>query len=116
MNVLEGLYLGIVGFLYYVTGISTAKKLEKISGGVLTSIKLRLKFDVADFEGNGSLDYDQFFRFTKSIGLDLSKSEAKLAFHQLDNNKSKRVDFEEICKFWDGYKFETERISSEEEH
>ncbi len=112
---MEGLFLCFIGFLYYVTGISTAKKLGEISGGVVTSIKLRLKFDVADFEGNGDLDYDQFCRFLKSIGLDLSESESKLAFHQLDKNKNKRIDFEEICKFWDGYKFETERVSKEEE-
>uniref|UniRef100_A0A7S2RE92 EF-hand domain-containing protein n=1 Tax=Eucampia antarctica TaxID=49252 RepID=A0A7S2RE92_9STRA len=109
INLVAGCFMCFVGIIYYIIGLSIAKKFEKIRTGVFGNINLRIKFQTADTNGTGFLNMEEFHKLLQELEVDLDKRETKMAFSQLDKNGDYVVSFEEFEKFCEEFKFGREQ-------
>ena len=61
---------------------------------------LQEQFALADIDGRGQLTLNQFRMFSDTLGLGLSKRESEATFMKIDKDRSGRISFEEVQKWW----------------
>ncbi len=65
-----------------------------------TKLELQAHFANIDTDGSGSIDYEEFCRLLRSLGLSRIDDIARLAFEAIDTNGDNEIDFDEFCAWW----------------
>ena len=75
--------------------MATALNLDAVSGE--DAEKLRLAFDVADVNGNGSIDRNELKTLLEHMGHEVSEAQVgtMMGLHDEDGNGS--LEFDEVC-------------------
>ncbi len=63
-------------------------------------LELQAHFANIDTNGSGSIDYEEFSRLLRSMGLSRVDDIARLAFEAMDTNGDNEIDFDEFCAWW----------------
>lgn len=63
-------------------------------------MELQAHFADIDTNGSGSIDYEEFSRLLRSMGLSRVDGIARLAFESMDKNDDSKIDFDEFCSWW----------------
>lgn len=64
------------------------------------SEEVRTHFSNIDTDGSGSIDYEEFSRLLRSLGLSRVDDIARLAFESIDINGDNEIDFGEFRTWW----------------
>merc|ERR1719336_3162975 len=78
---------------------ATMAKVESKLANDFTTIddsKVREVFDRVDTDGNGTISFREFCFAMEELGLDWSIDVAKATFKEIDENKNKRLEFDEF--------------------
>ena len=62
--------------------------------------ELQTQFAKIDKDGSGSIDYEEFSRLLRSMGLSRVDEIARHAFESMDKNGDSEIDFDEFCTWW----------------
>jgi len=63
--------------------------------------ELQAHFTNIDTDDSGAIDFDEFSRLLRSLGLSRTDEIARLAFDAMDKNGNNKVDFKEFCAWWE---------------
>jgi COPI associated protein len=107
-DVVVGLYVCLVGLIFILVGRTTEKKLTDLRRTVVSTAELQEKFALADADGKGSLNLDQFGVLIHSLGLDLTRREVESTFMQFG---VLRISYEIFMQWWND-----EAIASDDFH
>jgi calmodulin len=64
--------------------------------------ELRKEFILADLDGDGRIDYREFQRLLQGLDADMSESEMKIGFDEVDTNRDGLIDCQEFVDWWSG--------------
>ncbi len=64
------------------------------------TMELRTQFASIDTDGSGSIDYEEFSRLLRSMGLSRVDDIVRLAFESMDKSGDNEIDFEEFRAWW----------------
>jgi hypothetical protein len=98
VDIIVGLYVSFVGLIFLLVGYSAEKKLSELRRTAVSTSDLQEKFALADADGKGALNLDQFKVLINSLGFDLTKREAESTFVQFGVD---RVTYEQLMQWWD---------------
>ena len=100
LNVISGVYMCVVGVVFFLVGKRTAAKLRKLRQYMYTEQTMREQFREADVENDG-LDVGQFRTLCFNLGLDLTQRECEAAFGRIKSkSNSKRLKYEDFQAWW----------------
>lgn len=101
LDVIVGVYVAVVGVLFWLVGRSAAKKMSDLRRSAVTPQQLQSHFATADVDGKGSLTMQQFRSLTNSLGMDLTRREVETTFaQQFDCGEKERVSYDTILHWW----------------
>jgi len=63
-------------------------------------LELQAHFANIDTDGSGSIDYEEFCRLLRSMGLSRVDDITRIAFESIDKNGDSEIDFDEFCAWW----------------
>lgn len=100
LNVAIGFYMCVVAATYIFMGYQSAKKLSALRRALYTEEELLEKFQNADIEQRGTLNFDQFKLLLNSFNLDLTTPEAETTFREVERSADGRISFDEFKDWW----------------
>mmetsp|Transcript_3463 Transcript_3463/g.4678 ORF Transcript_3463/g.4678 Transcript_3463/m.4678 type:complete len:244 (-) Transcript_3463:257-988(-) len=106
-NILDwavGGFMMFVGFTAVSVGAITAIKMRRLRLSISTEEELKKQWQMADVDGNGTLDIKELSIFASNAGLNMTRNEIAAAFDAMDRNFDEKVQFEEFYLWWTGGK------------
>lgn len=64
--------------------------------------ELREGFDLADLNGDGRLELDEFIAFASDLIEGSTRQELRIGFAEIDRNHNGTIDFDEFAAWWTG--------------
>lgn len=104
-DLVVGLYVCLVGLIFFVVGRTAVKKLSDLRRSALPTSDLQEKFAMADTDGKGSLNLDQFRHLINGLGMDLTKREVESTFVLFGVN---RITYEQFMQWWNDEAIESD--------
>jgi len=104
-NILDwavGGFMMFVGFTAVSVGAITAIKMRRLRLSISTEEEMKKQWQMADVDGNGSLDIKELSIFASNAGLNMTRNEIAAAFDAMDRNFDEKVQFEEFHLWWTG--------------
>ena len=62
--------------------------------------ELRETFDYNDRDGDGLIELDEFAAMLDELEAEMSESETRVGFREIDTNEDGRIDFDEFVAWW----------------
>lgn len=62
--------------------------------------ELRADFSYNDRNDDGRIDFDEFCDLLENLETGMSKSAARIGFHEIDANHDGVIDFDEFAEWW----------------
>ena len=62
--------------------------------------ELREAFDYNDRDGDGLIHLDEFAQMLEELEAEMSETEARTGFNDIDTNDDGRIDFTEFVAWW----------------
>mmetsp|Transcript_25726 Transcript_25726/g.38231 ORF Transcript_25726/g.38231 Transcript_25726/m.38231 type:complete len:238 (-) Transcript_25726:420-1133(-) len=93
-NILDwavGGFMMFVGFTAVSVGAITAIKLRRLRLSISTEEEMKKQWQMADVDGNGSLDIKELSIFASNAGLNMTRNEIAAAFDAMDRNFDEKV-------------------------
>jgi len=93
-NILDwavGGFMMFVGFTAVSVGAITAIKMRRLRLSISTEEELKKQWQMADVDGNGTLDIKELSIFASNAGLNMTRNEIAAAFDAMDRNFDEKV-------------------------
>jgi len=93
-NILDwavGGFMMFVGFTAVSVGAITAIKMRRLRLSISTEEEMKKQWQMADVDGNGSLDIKELSIFASNAGLNMTRNEIAAAFDAMDRNFDEKV-------------------------
>mmetsp|Transcript_1337 Transcript_1337/g.1645 ORF Transcript_1337/g.1645 Transcript_1337/m.1645 type:complete len:102 (+) Transcript_1337:689-994(+) len=90
----------VVAIIYIVVGRRAVSKVKALREEVYPERTLKAKFNKFDEDGDGTINFKEFYEMMKDLDVDISYQGSEMLFVSLDRNLDGHLDFAEFLSLW----------------